>query len=180
MTVCIFGASAIEIDNLYIENTQQLARLLAARGHSLIFGGGKHGLMGAAARGFKQSGAHITGVAPDFFVKAGVIYPECDEFVCPDSMRDRKKYMEDNSDAFIAVPGGIGTYEEFFEVLTLKALGLHSKPIALFNIGGYFDSLTALIHSNIAKGFIASEISDLFYVSYEADKIISFIETNGH
>ena len=139
MQICIFGASSATLEKQYIDPVETLGEALAKRGHSLIFGGGANGLMGAAARGFTKGGGKIIGVAPHFFDRPGILYQACDEFVFPESMRDRKKYMEDNADAFIVVPGGIGTYEEFFEVLTLKQLARHAKPIVLFNIDGFLD-----------------------------------------
>ncbi|MCH5199155.1 MAG: TIGR00730 family Rossman fold protein [Oscillospiraceae bacterium] len=176
MRICIFGASGTQLDRVYIERTQALAKKLALRGHSLIFGGGQNGLMGAAARGFTEGGGRIVGVAPRFFDVPGILYDKCDEFVYPDSMRDRKKYMEDNADAFIVVPGGIGTYEEFFEVLTLKQLARHAKPIALYNVNGFFDDVVRLIADGTKNGFIREQTISLFECSDNDDNIISVIE----
>ncbi len=178
MRICVFGASGTELDKIYIDAVEELGGKLAARGHSLIFGGGTNGLMGAAARGFKKGGGKIIGVAPRFFDVPGILYKECDEFVYPDSMRDRKKYMEDNADAFIVAPGGIGTYEEFFEVLTLKQLARHAKPIALFNVNGYFDALNLLIDKNIRDGFVRPQTAELYITSDDDEKIIRYIEND--
>lgn len=179
MVVCIFGASSDGIDAVYMEQTQALGEALAKRGHSLIFGGGAHGLMGAAARGFTAGGGRIVGVAPRFFDLPGVLYPACDEFVYPDSMRDRKKYMEDHADAFVVAPGGIGTYEEFFEVLTLKQLASHAKPIVLFNVNGFFDQLTALIRRDTDNGFIREQTPTLFGVESAVEDVVRFVETDS-
>ena len=176
MRICIFGASSNEIDPIYMEQTELLAERLARRGHALIFGGGANGLMGAAARGFTAGGGHIIGVAPRFFDIPGVLYEACDEFVYPDSMRDRKKYMEDNADAFIVAPGGIGTYEEFFEVLTLKQLARHAKPIVLFNVNGFFNKLTALIRADTENGFIRKQTEELFACTADADEAVRLVE----
>ena len=179
MDICIFGASGDHIDPVYISRTEALGRLLAQRGHSLIFGGGAHGLMGAAARGFTAGGGRITGVAPRFFDLPGVLYPACDEFVWPESMRDRKKYMEDRADSFIVAPGGIGTYEEFFEVLTLKQLARHAKPIVLFNVNGFFDRLLALIRENVDEGFIREQTPELFCTAATPEEAARLAETAG-
>ncbi len=179
MVVCIFGASGAEIDKIYVEQTEILGEKLANRGHSLMFGGGKFGLMGAAARGFRKGGGHITGVIPTFFGDYDVIY-DCDEFQWTESMRDRKKYMEDNSDAFIITPGGIGTYEEFFEVLTLKQLARLSKPIVVFNINGFFDKLLSVIDDNVKDGFIRPQTSELFKVTDNIDEVINIVETDSY
>ena len=178
MNICIFGASSNNIDESYIRQTELLGERLAQRGHGLIFGGGANGLMGAAARGFTKGGGRIIGVAPRFFDLPGVLYPHCDEMVYPDSMRDRKKYMEDHADAFIVSPGGIGTYEEFFEVLTLKQLARHAKPIVLFNVNGFFDKLADFIRDDVAAGFIRPQTEELFGCEADPDAVIRFVETD--
>lgn len=178
MVICVFGASSNDIDNIFLEQTELLSEKLAKRGHSLIFGGGKNGLMGAAVRGFVKGGAKTVGVAPEFFKPANVIYENCDEFVWTENMRDRKKYMEDNADAFIVTPGGIGTYEEFFEVLTLKHLGQHKKPIAIFNVGGFFDKLIAVIEDNIEDGFVKENIPEMYKLSADIDEVIKYVEND--
>ena len=179
MRICIFGASSDEIDAMYIEKTFKISKKLAERGHSLMFGGGAHGLMGAAARGFTAGGGHIIGVAPRFFDLPGVLYEHCDEFVYPESMRDRKKYMEDNSDAFLITPGGIGTYEEFFEVLTLKQLARHGKPIVVYNLFGYYDPLFQLLENNAAEGFIRGQTETLFDRTDKEKEAIRLLEADG-
>ncbi len=180
MVVCVFGSSGTEIDKVFVEQTELLGEKLAKRGHSLMFGGGKNGLMGAAARGFTRGGGHITGVAPGFFKAGNVLYDKCDEFIWPESMRDRKKYMEDNSDAFIITPGGIGTYEEFFEVLTLKQLARLSKPIVVFNINGFFDKLLSVIDDNVRDGFVRAQTPELFKVTDNIDEVINIVENDSY
>ena len=119
MRICVYGAASPTIDPDYIRLTEIMGEELAKRGHSLVFGGGASGLMGAAARGVKKGGGAILGVIPKFFEAENIeaVYDECDEMLTPDTMRERKQLMEDNADAFIITPGGIGTYEEFFEIL---------------------------------------------------------------
>ena len=180
MVVCIFGASSATIDEIYINSTYDLGVALAKRGHTLMFGGGGNGLMGAAARGFSAVGQHITGVAPSFFNVDGVLYEKCDEMVYTDTMRDRKKYMEDNSDAFIISPGGIGTYEEFLEVLTLKQLARLSKPIVVFNVNGFFDKLLSVIDDNVRDGFIRPQTPELFKVTADIDEAIAIVENDNY
>ena len=180
MRICIFGSGGTNINNHYIEETEKLGRMFAERGHGLMFGGGKNGLMGAAARGFKAAGGHIIGVAPHLFDNAGVIFDGCDEFVSHDTMRDRKKYMEDNSDAFIVTPGGTGTYEEFFEVLTLKQLAQMSKPIIIFNIDGYYDKMLELLKENVKDGFVRPQTLELFKVSDDIDEVIFLAENDTY
>ena len=151
MKLCIYGASGERLDARYFEAARDFGRLLGQHGHSLIFGGGAHGLMGACAEGAAETGAEIIGVAPRFFDEPGVLFPRCTRFVWTDTMRERKAIMEEESEAFLVLPGGIGTLEEFFETLTLKQLGLHGKPIALLNTLGYYDALRQLLEQAAAS-----------------------------
>mgnify|MGYP003291125501 CR=1 FL=1 len=136
MRICVFGAASPTIDPEYMEKVEALGKEMATRGHSLVFGGGGHGLMGAAAKGVKSGGGYILGVIPEFFGEEDVeiVYPHCDKLIEPETMRQRKQIMEERAEAFIVTPGGIGTYEEFFEIYTLKQLGRHQKPIILYNV----------------------------------------------
>ena len=179
MRICIFGAASPLIDEEYIKATEALGETLAKRGHNLVFGGGNNWLMGAAARGFKKAGAHIIGVIPKFFEQETVeeICGFCDELITPDTMRERKQIMEDHADAFIVVPGGIGTYEEFFEILTSKQLCRHRKPIALYNILGYYNELYATMQSAMDKEFIKENCKLLYLISENVDEIIKYIES---
>ena len=179
MRICVFGAASPTIDPKYIEAVEHLGRLMAERGHSLVFGGGGNGLMGAAARGVRDGGGDIVGVIPRFFDNEDIeaICDFCTELVYTDSMRERKQIMEDRCDAFIVVPGGIGTFEEFFEVLTLKQLCRHNKPIAVYNIMGYYNELNATMQSAMAKNFIRENCSELYLISDDIDKIIECIES---
>ena len=120
MNICIYGASSELIDAKYMEETEKLSRVLASNGYGLVFGGGAQGLMGAAARGFKAMNGEIIGIAPTFFMNVdGILYDQCTQFIYTETMRERKQLMEEHADAFLVTPGGIGTFEEFFEILTL-------------------------------------------------------------
>ncbi|MBR3803082.1 MAG: TIGR00730 family Rossman fold protein [Clostridia bacterium] len=179
MRICVYGAASPTIDPEYIKQTEILGEEMAKRGHSLVFGGGANGLMGAAARGVKKGGGSILGVIPKFFENEAIeaIYDECDELLTPDTMRERKQLMEDNADAFIITPGGIGTYEEFFEILTLKQLCRHNKPIAIFNIMGYYDGLNEVMNQAMQKNFIRENCSSLFRITDNLDELLEYIET---
>ena len=178
MKICVYGAASPTIDPEYIRQVEIMGEKMAKRGHSLVFGGGASGLMGAAARGTKKGGGKILGVIPKFFEEETVeaIYDECDEMLTPDTMRERKQLMEDNADAFIITPGGIGTFEEFFEILTLKQLCRHNKPIAIFNIMGYYDSLNEVIQQAMQKNFIRENCSALFKITDSIDELLDYIE----
>lgn len=179
MRICIYGAASPTIDPYYIEQVEALGKLLAERGHSLVFGGGGNGLMGAAARGFRAGGGYIFGVIPKFFdeEKVEAICDFCNELILPETMRERKQIMEDNSDAFIVVPGGIGTFEEFFEILTLKQLCRHNKPIALYNIRGYYDMIGSVMDQSISKNFIRPDCVDLYKLTDDIDELLKYIES---
>ncbi len=176
MNICVYGASSNKIDISFMQSAEMLGEKLAARGHTLVFGGGTNGLMGAVARGFSKKDGKIIGIAPSFFNVDGVLYDKCDEFIYPDTMRKRKELMEQMSDAFIMTPGGVGTFDEFFEILTLKQLGLHSKPIAIFNINGYFNNLIATLNSAVETKFMDSRTTDLCPVFEDADELVTYLE----
>ncbi len=178
MNICVFGAASPTIDPKYIKMTEELGETLAKRGHGLVFGGGGNGLMGAAARGFQRGNGRIVGVIPKFFNDEEIeaICDFCDELIYTDTMRERKQTMEDRADAFVVVPGGIGTYEEFFEVLTLKQLCRHSKPIAVYNINGYYDSLHRTMLEAMEKNFISENCSVLYNLTDDVEEIIKTVE----
>lgn len=179
MRICVYGAASPIIDSEYIRLVEIMGEKMAKRGHSLVFGGGGNGLMGAAARGVKKGGGHILGVIPKFFddEKIEAVYSECDELIEPNTMRERKQIMEDNADAFIIVPGGIGTFEEFFEILTLKQLCRHNKPIAMYNINGYYNEIVEAILAATNKNFIRENCMELFYLSDNLEELFAYIET---
>ncbi len=178
MKICVYGAASPTIDRSYIETVEKMGKEMVLRGHSLVFGGGGNGLMGAAARGVRSEGGKILGVIPKFFDEENIeaICDFCDELIQPDTMRERKQIMEDNADAFIIVPGGIGTFEEFFEILTLKQLCRHNKPIAIYNINGYYDELNQVLIEAMKKNFIRENCTDLYEITDDLGKIFAYIE----
>ena len=178
MRICIYGAASPTIDKEYVLKTEELGRLMAKRGHSLVFGGGKNGLMGAVARGIHECDGHILGVIPQFFIdeSAEIAFDNCDEMIVPETMRERKQIMEENADAFIVVPGGIGTYEEFFEILTSKQLCRHNKPIAIYNINGFYDDIQNAMVNAIKKNFIKETCLGLYIVSDDVNEIFEYVE----
>lgn len=176
MNICIYGASSDNISAEYITACEMLGREIAKRGHAIVFGGGARGLMGAAARGADNEGGTITGVAPRFFDKEGILYPRCTEFIFTDTMRERKQIMENRSDAFIVMPGGIGTFEEFFEILTLKQLGRHSKAICVFNINGYYDAADDIFRHSVSEGFMSDSFFSLYSIFENPADIIDYLE----
>jgi len=178
MRICVYGAASPTIDPEYMELVEQMGKEMVSRGHSLVFGGGGNGLMGAAARGVRSAGGHILGVIPKFFDKENVeaICDFCDELIQPNTMRERKQIMEDNADAFIVVPGGIGTFEEFFEILTLKQLCRHNKPIAIYNLKGYYDDINHAMEQAMKKNFIRDNCKELYFTTDNLSELFTYIE----
>ena len=179
MKICVFGAASPKIDKIYIEQVEELGREMVKRGHSLVFGGGGNGLMGAAARGVSMEGGYIEGVIPSFFENEEIeaVYPLCDMVFETKTMRERKQLMEELSAAFIIVPGGIGTFEEFFEIMTLRQLCRHNKPIALYNINGYYNELNAMMQAAVEKGFVRSAVDALYKTTDNLEELFAFLET---
>lgn len=180
MNICVFGAASNNIDEKYIKEVEKLGEEIAKRGHTLVFGAGKHGLMGAVARGAHRFGGKVIGVIPKFFKESEieVIYNESDELIYTETMSERKDIMEEKADAFITVPGGIGTFEEFFEVLTLKQLARHAKPMAIFNINGYYEKLKELLDVSIYSGFVKEACRELCFYSKDIGEILTYVEND--
>ncbi len=176
MIICVYGASSNLIDKSFMTATEILGVKMAQKGHGIVYGGGANGLMGAAARGIVKGGGEVIGVAPSFFEVDGVLFEECTEFIYTETMRERKQIMEKRADAFVMLPGGVGTFDEFFEILTLKQLGQHKKPIAIFNINGYYDSLTDMLKNAVEHKFMTEECLKLAPVFTDADKLIDYLE----
>ena len=176
MQICLYGASSNELDAVYLDSAYDLGRMLAQRGHSLVYGGGAQGVMGAAARGVHDGGGKITGVAPRFLNVDGILYDRCDELIFTDTMRERKAKMEDLADAFLVVPGGIGTFEELFEVMTLKQLGRFDKPIAIYNLMNYYDEMETVLFRAINKRFIRANCRMLYLMSTDQEELFDYIE----
>ena len=178
MKICVFGASSAHIDDRYIQLVEELGEEIARRGHSLVFGAGGTGLMGAAARGIKKGGGYIHGVVPAFFKEEGVelLFHDCDKLTYTQTMRERKAIMEDDADAFIIVPGGVGTFEEFFEIVTLKQLNRHDKAIAVLNIENYYDELEVFMRTACERKFITKTCLTLYKVFGDIEDVLGYLE----
>ena len=176
MRICVYGASSNDISPVFISAGEKLGLAMAKRGIGLTFGGGANGMMGAVARGITAGNGHIIGVAPKFFNVDGVLYEKCDQMIRPDTMRQRKQIMEDNADAFIITPGGIGTFEEFFEILTLKQLAQLNKPIVIMNTDGYYDDMLNMMKTAVEKEFILESVKSLYVVMTDVDEMLDYIE----
>lgn len=176
MNITVYGAARETIHQDFKTSAENLGREMAKRGHALVFGGGKNGLMGAVARGMTEGQGTIIGVAPKFFKPDGVLYDKCSEFIYTEDMRSRKAILEEKGDAIIVLPGGIGTYDEFFEVFTLKTLGRIDKKIAVLNTRGYFDCLRGLLTHTAEEGFMEKRVTESLLFSESAEEILDFLE----
>ena len=178
MNICIFGSASNRIDPSYIEAVESLGEKLAKQGHALIYGAGSGGLMGASARGFYRGKGKINGIAPEFFTETkvdGELFEHCDEMIYTDTMRIRKQKMEHDADIFVVVPGGLGTFDEVFEILTLRQLRQLNKEIYFYNINGYYDEMFAFLETSKAKGFISQNFEDLFTVFNDEKALLDAI-----
>jgi len=160
--ICVFCGSSDKIPPQYLDAASQMGQVLAEKGVKIIFGGGGSGMMGALADAALTAGGEVVGIIPAFFNKPQLAHKNLTAMEVVETMHQRKARMAELSDAFIALPGGLGTLEEFFEILTWAQIGLHSKPIGLLNTQGYFDPLIRLIEHISSQGFIYVEHNALF------------------
>lgn len=176
MNICVYGASSDKVDNIFIDSSYSLGRAIAKGGHTVIFGGGAKSVMGAVARGCYDNGGKVIGIAPAFFNVDGVLFENCEEFIYPDTMRERKRLLEEKSDAFIIAPGGIGTFDEFFEILTLKQLERHNKPIVIYNVNNYYTDMVNMLKKITEMNFMRDKTLSLFKIMENENEIINYIE----
>ena len=175
-SVTVFCGSSDAVDPKYFAAAVELGEKLAKRKWRLIYGGGGVGLMGALARAVLGRGGHVTGVIPRVLLDLGVGETQVSELVVTDGLRDRKAIMDERGDAFVALPGGLGTMEEVLEALTLKQLGYHRKPVAVLDLDGFFDPLWAQFQRGIDEGFIKPEFLDLWYPAPDVDALLRYLE----
>jgi uncharacterized protein (TIGR00730 family) len=158
-TVCVYCGSGPGTNPQFVEAAQAFGRALAESGVGLVYGGGSVGLMGAVASATLENGGRVTGIIPDFLVKREHAMTDAQEMIVTHDMHERKRLMFERSDAFVALPGGIGTLEELVEQLTWQQLGRHSKPILLANIDGFWEPLMDLLAHMRATAFIRPTLS---------------------
>jgi uncharacterized protein (TIGR00730 family) len=160
MRICVFCSSSGRIDHRYVELAAEAGAELARRGHALVSGGATVSCMGAVARAAREGGAHTVGVIPQALVDVEIADDDSGELVVTVDMRSRKGEMDRRSDAFLVLPGGLGTLEELFEVWTARVLGLHEKPIAILDPDGLYDPLRELMKHLLDEGFARPRIFD--------------------
>lgn len=172
-SVCVFCASSLGKDPVYGQTAFELGEILAENGIELIYGGAQVGLMGKLADGALSKKGKVTGVIPEFLKTKEIEHRGLSELILVKTMHERKALMHDRSDAFIALPGGFGTMEELFEILTWAQLNLHQKPIGILNINGYYDALIQLIDKMIEEDLLRNEYKGMLLVSDSIEDLLS-------
>jgi uncharacterized protein (TIGR00730 family) len=173
--ICVFCGSKIGNNPVYADGARRLGRLLVEHGLGLVYGGGHIGLMGVLADAVLATGGEVIGVIPQQLKKAELAHSGATEMHVVDTMHQRKAMMADLADGFIAMPGGIGTAEELFEILTWAQLRLHTKPVGLLNVAGYFDAMLAWIDHMIAEGFLKGHHRTMLLVAEAAETLLEKI-----
>ena len=173
--VCVFCASSDHIDEKYILTAVELGYAMALRGMPLIYGGGNNGLMGCLSGAVYERGGKIVGVITRSLKELGYAYDGADEMIVTDGMRERKAIMESRAGGFIGLPGGFGTLEELLEIITLKQLGFHRKPIVILNDHGFFDNLLDQFETGYAEHFVDENERKLYYVTGDIAEALDVI-----
>ena len=176
-TLCVFCGSSYGVNPVHKAEARRLGVLIGSEGFNLVFGGGDVGLMGEMARAARDAGAKVTSVLPQFLRHMEPPLREGSELITAVDLQDRKSRMTTLSDGFVVLPGGLGTLDEFFEVVTMTQLDVHKKPVILINSDGFFEPLLALIKTTIDNGYAKPEIAELYRVAANADEAIALAAT---
>lgn len=176
-SICVYSASSTQISPCYFQAAERLGQLLAERGIRLVNGAGGLGLMRAVIDAVMSHGGQTTGVIPHFMVQQGWHHPGMTELIEVETMHERKQLMASLSDAVIALPGGCGTLEELFEVITWKQLGLYLKPIVLLNVNGFFNPLLDVLDKAVAEHFMREQHKDIWKVAATPEEAIELVYT---
>ena len=164
-SLCVYCGSRTGASPLFAQAATAVGQWIGAHQGQLVYGGGGNGLMGTVARATKSAGGKVIGVIPHALAEKESANDDCDELHLVDNMHQRKFMMAEHADAFLALPGGIGTFEELFEVWTWRQLGFHNKPIGLLNVDGYYDGLLGFMQNTVAKGFVSDWQMDFVFQS---------------
>lgn len=175
MNICLYGSGSRNIDKIYTDAAYELGCKMALKGHTLVFGGGNTGMMGTCAKGIHDNNGKSIGIAPEWIGEFEPLCEKCTKFIYVDSMDERKNEFVKNSDAFIISPGGIGTLDEFFEIITLKKLKRHDKEIIVLNIDNFYDKMFEMIDEMDKKGFLYKQ-SEIFKIANTVDEIFEHLK----
>lgn len=166
-SVCVYCGSRPGASPVFTDAARAVGQWIGAHGGQLVYGGGCNGLMGTVAQATLDAGGRVIGVIPKALVEKEWANHHCTELHVVDTMHERKRLMAEKADAFLALPGGIGTFEEFFEVWTWRQLGYHNKPVGLLNLGGYYDAMLSFLNQSVQAGFMNDWQMDLIRVHTE-------------
>ncbi|MBI3160383.1 MAG: TIGR00730 family Rossman fold protein [Chloroflexi bacterium] len=175
-TICVFCGSSDSIAAHYYDSAREMGKAIAGRGLKLVYGAGSTGLMGALANAALEQGGEVVGVIPEFFHNPTLAHKGLTRIEVMPDMHTRKARMYALADAFIALPGGLGTMDEFFEAVTWAQIGLHTKPLGLLNVGGYFDGLLGFLERVQEEGFMYKEHGALFRAEAEPEALLAALE----
>jgi uncharacterized protein (TIGR00730 family) len=174
-SLCVYCGSRKGSLEIYEQTAKAVGQWIGHHQGQLVYGGGNSGLMGIVALATQQAGGRVVGIIPHALAEKELARDDCDEFHLVDNMHQRKHMMAERADAFLALPGGIGTFEEFFEVWTWKQLGYHNKPIGLLNVDGYYDGLLAFMNNTVNKDFVSDWQMDLIHQSSDLEKLLPLL-----
>ncbi len=175
-SVCVFCGSLNSVSDLFLDAARETGRLFAASGWTIVYGGARNGMMGALADAALAAGGRVVGVIPRALVEREVAHRGLTELRVVASLQERKTLMTELGDAFLTLPGGFGTLDELFEVLTYSMLGYHDKACVLVNSGGYYDHLLAFVGQAVAEGFVAPRLSRCLLVAAQPPQALSLLE----
>ena len=179
-SLCVYCGSRPGMDPAFAETARQVGQWIGAHDGQLVYGGGRNGLMGIVADATLAAGGRVIGVIPQALVEKEWAHTGCTELHIVDTMHERKRIMAEHADAFLSLPGGIGTLEEFFEVWTWRQLGYHAKPVGLLNLNGYYDHLLAFLHTSVQNGFMSDWQMELIHVGTDAERVLEqLVQTAG-
>ena len=170
--ICVFCGSSAGEDTIYAQAARGLGELMAVRGLNLVYGAGNIGLMGVLADAVLGAGGEAIGVIPEKLVGRELAHQGLTELHVVETMHDRKAKMHDLSDAFVVLPGGIGTMEEFFEAVTWRQLDYHCKPIAMLNVGGFYNGIEQFFESMLLSDFLRPKHAELFFVETDSERLL--------
>lgn len=176
MRVTVYASSSDAVDARYRHAVAAFGAAFGARGHELVYGGTAVGLMGVVADAVRHAGGRVTGVVPDFMVERGLGDERCDELVVTAGMAERKQQMLARGEAFVALPGGFGTLEELLEVITLKQLGIHRKPVAMFDVDGFWQPLLACFEHLFEQNFAKRDYAALYRVLPDVAAVLDHLD----
>ena len=174
-SLTVYCASSTQLEPAFHRAADLVGTGLASRGLSLVYGGGCIGLMGEVARSAAKGGALVTGVITHKLVEHEQANNECDDLIVVDTMQERRTIMMERGEGYLVLPGGVGTYEEFFEVLVGRQLGDHTKPIGIVNVNGYFDPLGDMLEHGIEHQFIRPALRELLFIDPCPDAVLDYI-----